>query len=127
MNAIFINVSNHPSSKWDVKQITAALKMVDNGPIIDVPFPSIDPEIKSSDVINLAEEYFTNVINLINEYEADYAVFHIMGEMTFTYNLVKILKDNGYHCYASTTKRNVVEKEDGTKISIFEFVQFREY
>lgn len=127
MNAIFINVSNHPSSKWDVKQINAALEMSNNGPIIDVPFPSIDPEIKSSDVIDLAEEYFTNVINLINEYEADYAVFHIMGEMTFTYNLVKILKDNGYFCYASTTKRNVVEKEDGTKISIFEFVQFREY
>ena len=126
MNAIFINLSNHPSSKWDVKQITAALKMVDNGPIIDVTFPSIEPELEYSDVIDLAKDYFTKVTNLINEYEVDYVVFHIMGEMTFTYNLVKILNDNGYHCYASTTKRNVVEK-DGVKTSVFEFVQFRKY
>lgn len=127
MNALFINISNHPSSKWDVKQIDAALKMSNNGPIIDMTFPNIDPNMGSSDVIDLVEDYFSNVTNLISEYEADYVVFHIMGEMTFNYNLVKLLKDNGYHCYASTTKCNVVEKEDGTKISVFEFIQFREY
>lgn len=127
MNALFINISNHPSSKWDVKQIDAALAMVNNGPIIDMPFPNIDPNMSSSDVIDLADNYFSKILNLIHEYEADYVVFHVMGEMTFTYNLVKLLNENGYHCYASTTKRNVVEKEDGTKISVFEFIQFREY
>ena len=40
---------------------------------------------------------------------------------------VELLKENGYHCYASTTKRNVIEKEDGSKVSVFEFVKFREY
>ena len=127
MNALFINISNHPSSKWEVKQIDAALAIANNGPIIDMIFPNIDPNMESSDVIDLAEDYFSNVINLISEYEADYVVFHIMGEMTFTYNLVKLLKENGYHCYASTTKRNVIEKEDGSKVSVFEFIKFREY
>ena len=36
MNSLFINISNHPSSKWDAKQINAALEMSNNGPIIDM-------------------------------------------------------------------------------------------
>lgn len=127
MNSLFINISNHPSSKWDVKQINAALEMSNNGPIIDMSFPNIDPCMTSNDVIDLADDYFTKVNNLIDEYEADYVVFHVMGEMTFTFNLVKLLNENGYHCYASTTKRLVVEDNNGTKISKFEFIQFREY
>jgi len=126
MNNLFINLSNHSSNKWSPTQINAALNMVNNGPIIDMPFPNIDPNMSSSDVIDLAIEYRSKIINLIDEYEADYVVFHIMGEMTFTFNLVNFLKDNGYHCYASTTKRNVIEK-DGVKTSVFEFVKFREY
>ena len=63
----------------------------------------------------------------IEEYEADNAFIHVMGEMTFTYNVVKEFAENGYNCFASTTKRNVVEHEDGTKTSTFEFVQFRNY
>ena len=53
--------------------------------------------------------------------------------MCFTYNVVDLAKLflkkelKNIICIASTTKRNVIEKEDGTKISIFEFVQFREY
>lgn len=49
-----------------------------------------------------------------------------MGEMTFTYALVNLLKDAGIKCIASTTKRNV-EEIDGKQVSTFQFVQFREY
>ena len=127
MNALFINLSNHPSSSWDAQQINAALEIVDNGPIIDMQFPNVDPNMTSNDVIDLADNYFSKILNLIREYEADYIVFHIMGEMTFTFNLVKLLNENGYHCYASTTKRTVIEDKNGIKTSKFEFVQFREY
>ena len=36
-------------------------------------------------------------------------------------------KQNDIKCIASTTERKSVEKEDGSKISVFRFVQFREY
>lgn len=129
MNALFINISNHPSDKWSPKQIEAALDIIKNGPIIDAPFPQINPELSSEDVIEMADTFANTLFDLIEEYEpdADYVVFHIMGEMNFTYNLVKNFKEEGYHCYASTTKRNVVEDENGVKTSVFEFVQFREY
>ena len=127
MNNLFINLSNHPSSKWSAKQIDAALKLSDNGPIIDMPFPNIDPEMSSDEINALSDEYVAKIINLAKEYETDYAIIHVMGEMTFTYSLVHNLNNNGYYCYASTTKRNVIEKENGTKISTFEFVQFRRY
>jgi hypothetical protein len=50
-----------------------------------------------------------------------------MGEMTLTYQLVGLLKDAGYRCYASTTVREVYEQEPGKKTVIFQFVNFREY
>lgn len=127
MDAIFINLSNHDSSKWSVKQIEEALKLSENGPIIDIPFPNIDPELTSDEITKLSCKYFNQIIDLINEYEVDNAFIHVMGEMTFTFNIVNLFMNNGYICYASTTKRNVIEKEDGTKISTFDFVQFRQY
>lgn len=131
MNALFINISNHPSSKWDVKQITAALKMVDNGPIIDVQFPNVDPEMTTEDIIALAKDmFYKNILDIIAECDfPDYIILHVMGEMSFTYNFVNIVKNfkgENIDCVVSTTKRNVVEK-DGVKTSVFEFVQFRKY
>jgi hypothetical protein len=49
-----------------------------------------------------------------------------MGEMTFTFTLVKKLKQAGIPCLASTMER-LVKEEDGKKIVEFKFVQFREY
>ena len=50
-----------------------------------------------------------------------------MGEMTFVFRMVKLLKRRKIKCVASTTERNVIEHEDGSKTFHFEFVQFREY
>ena len=52
---MFYNISNHPSNKWDDKQIAAASKLSEigceeftkEGEIIDIPFPNIDPNISS--------------------------------------------------------------------------------
>ena len=54
-------------------------------------------------------------------------VVHVMGEMTFTYNMVNALKNVGITCLASTTERLVTMTSDGKKVSDFKFVQFREY
>ena len=58
MDAIFINLSNHDSSKWSVKQIEEALKLSENGPIIDIPFPNIDPELTSDEITKLSCKYY---------------------------------------------------------------------
>ncbi|MGQ9799960.1 MAG: hypothetical protein ACUVRG_11875, partial [Ignavibacterium sp.] len=51
---------------------------------------------------------------------------HLMGEFTFVYNLVNLLKKKNIKVIVSTTDR-IVEESDGKKIVIFQFVRFREY
>ena len=46
--------------------------------------------------------------------------------MTFTFDLVSMLKAEGITCIASTTER-IADVNDNTKISEFHFVRFREY
>lgn len=71
----------------------------------------------------LVKECVETVLGLM---EGD-TVVHVMGEMTFTHNLVNALKERGLTCLASTTERNTIMTPDGKKISEFKFVQFREY
>ncbi len=40
----FINLTNHPSTKWGADQLAAAKKY---GNIVDIPFPAVDPEASS--------------------------------------------------------------------------------
>lgn len=117
----FINVSNHPSSKWSESQFCAAKAF---GEIVDLPFPQIDPFFSHDQVDGIVKEY----VGRISEIAPDgKAVLHIMGEMTFTFALVHRLKSLGYRCVASTTERKVVEKDNNVKETTFEFIQFREY
>ena len=119
---MFINLSNHPSDKWSESQTVAANEQF--GEIVDLPFPQIAPDATKADIAKIAQDYLTRVqqIELPNN-----TAIHIMGEMTLTYQLVALLKDAGYHCYASTTVREVYEQEPGKKTVIFQFVNFREY
>lgn len=115
---MLLNLSNHPSQVWPEGQMIAALNQYES--VEDLPFPQINPEWTSDQVLQLAEE-FENIIREINP-----TAVHIMGELTFTFSLVDKLKRIGFHCIASTTKRNVTEKQ-GIKQSLFEFVRFRDY
>jgi len=127
MNKLFINLTNHPSSKWGEKQLEAALELVDNSPIIDIQFPNVKPELTSKEVYDLAKEYADKIVNLVLEYESSMCVVHVMGEMTFTFHIVEMLKQiPRIICTASTTRR-ITKEENGVKTSIFEFVQFRPY
>ncbi len=51
---------------------------------------------------------------------------HIMGKMNFVHKCVTLLKMYDINCIASTTERKLIE-ENGTKLSTFRFIQFREY
>ena len=119
-SSVFINLSNHPKEKWSYKQLKAAAAF---GPVFDVLFPVINPHSTINDIRELANAY----VDKIQDINASHPVtVHVMGEMTFTFSVVERLKASGIRCVASTTERNVMEK-NGQKISTFEFVQFRDY
>ena len=117
---MFINLTNHPSSGWNKEQLEAARHY---GEIVELPFPIIKPTFTKNDILHLVKDS-TDVIMGIKDVDT---VVHVMGEMTFTHALVSRLKAQGIRCVASTTERHVRMEADGTKVSEFRFVQFREY
>ena len=117
---MFVNLSNHPSEKWDKTQLEAAQVY---GEVKDFTFPTISPNMSGDEVKKLAEIYAEMVLK---EFGKDITV-HIMGEMTFTFMVVTRLKEMGIKCIASTTERKTTYNDDGTKVSEFQFVKFREY
>lgn len=116
---MFINLTNHPSENWSEEQLSAARQY---GEVVDMPFPAIDPHITKEDIL----KYVCLYMQMIEDIREAEMVVHIMGEMTFTHNMVNALKAAGITCLASTTERNMVMM-DGKKVSEFTFVQFREY
>lgn len=119
---MLINLSNHPSRKWQAQQMQAAVAQF--GSVVDLPFPDVPPVASVSDIAQLADLYTEKVAAMAS---ANEAVVHVMGEMTFTYAMVCRLKAKCYRCVASTTERCVVEEQPGQKTVLFNFVQFRDY
>ncbi len=113
-----LNLSNHPSAAWSEAQQQAAIDQY--GAIEDLPFPRIDPQSTEEEIEQLADDYLRQIL------ERRPAAVHLMGEMTFTFTLINKLKDHNIPCLASTSERQVTEK-DGQKIVRFQFVQFRPY
>ena len=119
---MFINLSNHPSDCWGEAQLDAARK--NYGEIIDMPFPQITPNASNDELEILAQEYVQRIMSLA---QSQNVTVHIMGEMTFTFMVITRLKEMGIRCVASTTERKTTYNADGTKLSEFSFVKFREY
>lgn len=117
---MLLNISNHPSSLWSEEQLNASAAF---GSVIDMPFPDVDPYAGVTAVSSLAEKYLADVIKVGSP---DEVTVHLMGEFCFTFSLLLLLKENGYTCVASTTRRNVII-ENGMKKVCFEFCSFREY
>ena len=118
---MFINLSNHPSEIWSEEQIAEAEKY---GCVLNMPFPNIRPDASAEEVQQLAQEYANQIAE---KAEKELITVHVMGEMTFTYNLVASLKNMGIHCVASTTERKTYIDDSGMKVSEFKFIQFRDY
>ena len=124
---MLINLSNHPSDNWDKRQKETALNLYEN--IIDIKFPEIDSHFDSHNVEILAKQYCKKVSNMLNKIENnnEKKAVHIQGEFTFVFKLVKMLKQAGIKCIASTSRRNVEINDNGDKIVKFDFVRFRDY
>ena len=119
---MLINLTNHPSSLWSDKQLEAARVYEE---IIDMPFPAIDETDDETYISTLADEYHQKILDIAKE---NSVTVHLMGELTFTFALLKRLQEHGIPCVASTSKRMVNEETPGRKGEvIFQFERFRRY
>ncbi len=116
-----INLTNHPSSLWSEKQREEALRLVDK--IVDYAFPNVMPNSTEGEISILADKVFEDIVS---SYGKDIIV-HLMGEFTLCFALLKRFQKEGIVCVASCTERNVIEKDNGERITRFEFKRFRKY
>lgn len=123
-HGLFLNYSNHPMEKWSKEQLDACSSFDMN---LERKFPVVEDAGDEYYIQELVEEELVQIKELFGKINPSDVTIHIMGEMTFTYAMVNALKAEGYKCVASTTKRNTIELEDGTKQSTFTFNKFREY
>ena len=108
---MFINLSNHSSSNWSAEQLEVARHR--GGDIVDIPFPTVSAT--------------ADVYDIISHYDPKRDVLHVMGEMCFSFALVRLLQQAGFVCVASTSERVVREEEPGRKEVFFHFIRFRRY
>jgi hypothetical protein len=131
---MLINLSNHPLSRWSPEQRQAAER--EFGAIVDVPFPQIKPDDSLTSVREVVRCSVQDCLTLLQttahqtEREGipqQRNAIHVMGEYTFTFLFVNEMQAKNIRCLASTTERIVTENPDGSKTTIFRFVQFRPY
>ena len=119
---MFINISNHPSIKWNTSQRDAASQY---GDIIDIGFPSIPAAFDTGEIVPIVEEYYSRILNYKDP------VVMIQGEFVFTYLLVKKLEAAGIRAVAACSERVAEETIDregnAVKQSVFRFVRFRDF
>jgi hypothetical protein len=118
---MLISFSNHPSATWQAAQLDAAVVY---GEVIDIPFPDIDPSGDEIYIQSLCGEYLEKILQIM---QGKPVAVHIMGEITFTHNLVNLLQAKGVGCIASTTERVVNDAGNGVKEALFVFSRFRKY
>ena len=121
-NKIFVNHTNHPSIDWSEPQLAAARSY---GDIVDLPFPNVSPDYSTAEVTSLAQKFFVDICDLKP------AAVLCQGDFSYTFAMVNLLKAAGIVTLAATSQRIVTEaKTPGgstQKVSLFEFVRFREY
>lgn len=122
---MLINLSNHPSKNWSDEQLKFSIQ--NYGEIIDIQFPVINPTFSEDEINLLAEEYSKTISEIISKSLDKMDAVHLMGEFSFTYSLINLLKEKGIKVICSTTERNTRTDNEGKKISEFKFVRFREY
>jgi len=120
---MLINLTNHPSSRWDKAQLQAAAEY---GECIDMPFPAVDPDGDEEYIDRLTDEYLQKIMETANNEQSEVTV-HLMGEMSFTVSLVEKLRNVGISCILSTSTRQSKDLGNGQKKITFNFVRFRKY
>ena len=121
---MLINLSNHPVEKWNDKHKQAAFR--EFGIVEDFPFPEIDPNATTEEVLQLALEYLRACMLKLETTDGKPDAIHISGEPCFLFQFVTLAKAQGISCVCSTTQR-LVTNNGNTKTSVFHFIKFRNY
>lgn len=116
---MFVNISNHPSQKWDTKQRIAAGES-----IRDIQFPNVSPLASTEEVTDIARNLMQKCLALGLEKDTKGRVM-IQGEFSLTFELSRMMLALGWDVVVACSERKSVENNDGTKTVAFEFVQFR--
>ena len=120
----FVNLSNHTSASWSAEQ-TAAAKAISGGEIVDVQFPAVPAGAAKESVAQMAADLVEKIKGL------NPGAVMCQGEMTLTYEVVRLLKLEEIPAVAACSNRETVEKQDKdgntVKTAVFRFQQFREY
>mgnify|MGYP001297379241 CR=1 FL=1 len=114
---MFINISNHPSGRFDAAQLAAASEL-GNGQVHDLPFPNVPPEASPEEVRALA-------LDLVSRVPSEARVAMVQGEFSLFLEVVPRLQERGVQIVVATSERDVVEGPDGQKVVRFRFCQFR--
>ena len=119
---IFINFSNHPSSRWSQPQLSSAEAF---GRVVDEPFPAVPADMDEAGVARLADETAERIL------AQQPAAVLCQGEFTLAFAVTERLKAKGVTVLAASSDRALVTEEDengGTrKVTVFRFVRFRKY
>ena len=115
---VFVNFTNHPSSMWEEAQTRAALAY--GAPILDLPFPKVDPMADETDLQILAEEKAAEILSLHP------AAVLCQGEFGLCFSVIRRLQAAGVRVLHACSERNVHE-EGSVKTVRFDFVKFRAY
>lgn len=117
-SGIFVNFTNHKMSKWSEKQKKEAGRY---GEIVDIPFPNVAPDWTEKEIEQTAEHCYQKIMDCHPK-----AVL-CQGEFTLAFSVAKKLRRSGVKVLAACSERQVTEGKKGEKISVFNFVRFREY
>jgi hypothetical protein len=135
--AVFVNVSNHPSEKWEKAQKDAA------GDVVDVAFPNVPPEATEEEIELLAEKVCEDVVNKraevvawyerqledttysVDEFLAASRRVLVQGEFSLCNEIWRRLGAMGFQPVVATSARESVDLGDGKKTTVFKFVKFR--
>ena len=100
---MFVNFSNHPSSLWSENQRKEAEKY---GEIVDLKFPSVNPDDSRDNLIRLAECYIQQILKFKPQ------CVMCQGEMGLVYHVVRKLKEEDVKVVAACSHRMVEETID---------------
>ena len=138
----FINVSNHPSVSWSVRQRENAETY---GQIMDIAFPGVNPHADENEIKDMADRLFADIIGVymesVGETDRDEILRNgvsdgtltvmAQGEFTLTFALIERLKEIHATVVAACSQRVVHEEQieggKSRKVVEFEFVRFRKY
>lgn len=95
------------------------------GDIKDISFPDVNVGLTSEEIDSLSEKYVMEILS----YNPSCVL--CQGEFTLAYAVILKLRQKGIRVVAACSERVVSERinSDGNaeKLSVFNFVQFREY